>query len=134
MKWLERLRAKTAAPTGDALTKLTKVSRAGSVSVPSGGAAVCSTPHDPSRVETGCSGVPAGDLPLTRASATGGIGGELDRAGKQSAALRLGRLPVPYQRIWYDFDVRDGAYTPKQLRRAGKVVKPWGPVQHYLLP
>jgi hypothetical protein len=71
---------------------------------------------------------------LTRASATGGIGGELDRAGKQSAALRLGRLPVPYQPIWYDFDVLVGAYTPKQLRRAGKVVRPWGPVQHYLLP
>jgi hypothetical protein len=37
MKWLERLRAKTATPTGEALTKLTKVAVAGSVSDPSGG-------------------------------------------------------------------------------------------------
>ena len=81
MKWLERLRAKTATPTGEALTKLPKVAGAGSVSAPSGGVADCSTPPDPSLV-----------------------------------------------------DVLDGAYTPKELRRAGKVAKPWGPVRHYPLP
>ena len=134
MKWLERLRAKTATPTGDALTKLTKGTIVSFVSVPSGGAAVFSTPHDPSLVETRGDRISAEHVPLTRSSATGSIGGDLDRAGKQSVALRLVSLPVPYQRIWYDFDVPDGAYTPGELRRAGKVVRPWGPVQHYPLP
>jgi hypothetical protein len=134
MKWLERLRAKTATPTGGALTKLTKVAVAGSVSVPSGGAAVCATPPDPSLVETRGDRAPAEHVPLTRSSATAGIGGDLDPAGKQSVVLRLVSLPVPYQPIWYDFDVPDGAYTPGELRRAGKVVRPWGPVQHYPWP
>jgi hypothetical protein len=30
------------------------------------------------------------------------------------------------QRVWYDFDVPDGAYTPEMLREARKVAKPWG--------
>jgi hypothetical protein len=134
MKWLERLRAKTATPTGGALTKLTKVAVAGSVSVPSGGAAVCSTPPDHWSGETRGDGAPAAHVPLTRSSATAGIGGDLDLAGTQSVVLRLVSLPVPYQPIWYDFDVPDGAYTPGELRRARKVVQPRGPVQHYPLP
>jgi hypothetical protein len=44
-----------------------------------------------------------------------------------------GTLRIPYQQIWYDFDVRDGEYTPEQLQRACKVVKPWGPVRFYSL-
>jgi hypothetical protein len=38
-------------------------------------------------------------------------------------------LRIPYQRIWYDFAVADGTYTPEQLRAAVLVVKPWGSVQ-----
>jgi len=132
MKWLERLRAKTGIPTGDALTKLTKVSVAGSVSVPSGGAAVLSTSYDPLPVETRGDGV-AGLLPLQRSSATASIGGGLDRTGEHMATLKLVSLHVPYQPIWYDFNVADGAYTPQELHRAGKVVKPGGRVQHYTL-
>jgi hypothetical protein len=134
MKWLERLRAKTATPTGDALTNLTKVAGAGSVSAPSGGAAVCATPPEPWLVETKDYGVPTGHLPLKKSSATAGIGGDLDPAGQQSAVLTFGSLPVPYQPIWYDYDVPDGAYTPGELRRARKVAKPWGSVRHYPLP
>jgi hypothetical protein len=133
MKWLERLRAKTGTPTGDALTKLTKVSAAGSVSVPSGGAVVVPTWHDPSPVETRGDAVPAGHLPVTTSSATANISHDLDRAGKNIAALKPVDLRVSYQRIWYDFNVADGAYTPQELQRAGKVVKPWGPVQYYTL-
>jgi hypothetical protein len=133
MKWLERLRAKTATPTGDALTKLTKVAVAGSVSVPSGGAAVCTTPPAPSLVETKGDEAPAGQVPLTRSSATAGIGRGLDRAREDIAVLKPVSLRVCYQRIWYDYKVADGAYTPGELHRAGKVVRPWGPVQYYTL-
>jgi hypothetical protein len=44
-----------------------------------------------------------------------------------------GTLRIPYQRVWYDFDVRDGEYPPEQLQRARMVVKPWGPVRFYAL-
>jgi hypothetical protein len=39
---------------------------------------------------------------------------------------------VPYQRIWFDFDVPDGSYTPEELQRANKVVKR-GALQSYTL-
>ena len=133
MKWLERLRAKTAAPTGDALTKLTKVSGASSVSLPSGGAVVVSAWQDPSLKTPGCA-VPTGYVTATRSSPTAPIRGDLDRTGKVLAGLPLVGLRVSYQRIWYDFNVADGAYTPAELRRARKVVKPWGPVQDDTLP
>jgi hypothetical protein len=133
MKWLERLRAKTATPTGDVLTKLTKVSVAGSVSVTSGGAAVFLISHDPLPVEIRDYEVAAGHLPVTTSSATANISHDLDRAGKHITALKPVDLRVSYQRIWYDFNVADGAYTPQELQRAGKVVKPWGPVQYYTL-
>jgi hypothetical protein len=133
MKWLERLRAKTATPTGDGLTKLTKVSGAGSVSVPSGGAVVVPTWHEPSPVETRGDAVPTGHLPVHRSSATGHISHDLDRAGQPIAALKRVSLRVCYQRLWYDFNIADGAYTPQELHRAGKVVRPWGPLQYYTL-
>jgi hypothetical protein len=133
MKWLERLRARTATPTGDALTKLTKVLGAGAVSLPSGGAMVVSAWQDPSPLETKAWAVPTGHMPVKRSPATATIRSDLDRAGKPIAALQLGSLTVPYQRIWYDFGVADGAYTPGELRRAKKVVRPWGPVTYYTL-
>jgi hypothetical protein len=39
---------------------------------------------------------------------------------------------VEYQRFWVDYDLRDGAYTPKELRQAKMLVKP-GPVLRYRL-
>jgi hypothetical protein len=39
-------------------------------------------------------------------------------------------INVSYQRIFYDWDLVDGAYTPEQLRKAKMVVKPWGPCSH----
>jgi hypothetical protein len=42
-------------------------------------------------------------------------------------------IKVPYQRIFSDWDLADGTYTPEQLRKAKMVVKPWGPVQSYTL-
>jgi hypothetical protein len=44
-------------------------------------------------------------------------------------AAAQSRVRIPYQRVWYDFDVPDGAYTPEMLREARKVVKPWGPIR-----
>jgi hypothetical protein len=40
---------------------------------------------------------------------------------------------VTYQRIFFDWAVADGTYTPQQLRKAPVVAKPWGPVQTYPL-
>jgi hypothetical protein len=42
-------------------------------------------------------------------------------------------IHVPYQRIFFDWDLADGTYTPEQLRKAKMVVKPWGAVQTYAL-
>jgi hypothetical protein len=42
-------------------------------------------------------------------------------------------LTVPYQRIWFDYDIPDRTYTPEQLRKARKWVYPWGKVACYLL-
>jgi hypothetical protein len=42
-------------------------------------------------------------------------------------------IHVSYQRIFYDWELPDGTYTPEQLRKANLVVKPWGPVQSYTL-
>lgn len=42
-------------------------------------------------------------------------------------------IHVSYQRIFYDWAIADGTYTPEQLRKAKMVVKPWGPVQSYTL-
>jgi hypothetical protein len=36
---------------------------------------------------------------------------------------------VTYQRIFFDWAIADGTYTPQQLRKAKVVVKAWGPVQ-----
>jgi hypothetical protein len=40
-------------------------------------------------------------------------------------------IHISYQRIFYDWDLADGTYTPEQLRKAKMVVKPWGSVQTY---
>jgi hypothetical protein len=58
---------------------------------------------------------------------------DLDRAGQNITGPKLESLHVPYQRIWYDFNVADGVYTPGELHRAGKVVRPRGLVQYYSL-
>jgi hypothetical protein len=42
-------------------------------------------------------------------------------------------IHIRYQRIFYDWDLPDGTYTPEQLRKANLVVKPWGSVQSYTL-
>jgi len=42
-------------------------------------------------------------------------------------------VEILYQRIWFDYALRDGTYTPEELRQAKKVVKPWGPVRSYRL-
>jgi hypothetical protein len=42
-------------------------------------------------------------------------------------------IHVSYQRIFYDWELPDGTYTPEQLRKANLGVKPWGPVQSYTL-
>jgi len=42
-------------------------------------------------------------------------------------------IQVPYQRLWINYDVADGTYTPAQLRRARKRVRPWGGVLSYRL-
>jgi hypothetical protein len=42
-------------------------------------------------------------------------------------------MHISYQRIFYDWDLADGTYTPEQLRKAKIGVKPWGPVQSYTL-
>jgi hypothetical protein len=40
-------------------------------------------------------------------------------------------IHISYQRIFYDWNIADGTYTPEQLRKAKMIVKPWGPVQTY---
>lgn len=42
-------------------------------------------------------------------------------------------IEATYQRFWLDYAVRDGTYTPEELRQVKKVVKPWGPVKTYRL-
>ena len=42
-------------------------------------------------------------------------------------------VQVAYQRIFFDWDLADGPYTPEQLRKAKVAVKPWGAVQSYRL-
>jgi len=42
-------------------------------------------------------------------------------------------VKVPFQSIFYDWDLADGTYTPEQLRKAKLRVKPWEPVQQYTL-
>jgi hypothetical protein len=42
-------------------------------------------------------------------------------------------IRVSYQRIFYDWDLADGTYTPEQLRKARVVVRPWGPLRQYTL-
>jgi hypothetical protein len=39
---------------------------------------------------------------------------------------------VTYQRIWFDYDLRDGSYTPAELQEAKLLVKP-GAVLRYRL-
>jgi hypothetical protein len=39
---------------------------------------------------------------------------------------------VEYQRFWVDYDLPDGTYTPKELRKAKMLVQP-GPVLRYRL-
>jgi hypothetical protein len=39
---------------------------------------------------------------------------------------------VTYQRIWFDYDLRDGTYTPAELQQAKLLVKR-GPVLRYRL-
>jgi hypothetical protein len=47
------------------------------------------------------------------------------RAGHES-------IIVSYQRFWFDYDLRDGTYTPAELQRAKLLVKR-GPVLRYQL-
>ena len=68
-----------------------------------------------------------------------------ERDGHQTAVVEIPSTPptesaaapeiirVSYQRIFYDWDLADGSYSPEQLRKAKLVVKPWGPVQTYTL-
>jgi hypothetical protein len=41
-------------------------------------------------------------------------------------------MMVTYHRIWFDYDLRDGAYTPTELQQAKLLVKP-GAVLRYRL-
>jgi hypothetical protein len=133
MKWLECLRAKTAIPAGEALTKLTNVSVAGAVSRSTGVATVDLPADTPVRIAPECYRGPTTYLSLKRCPATASSCPEFDRAGELIATSNLVNLRVAYQRVWYDFNVPTGTYTPAQLRRAGKVAKPWGTEQHYIL-
>jgi uncharacterized protein YcfL len=107
MKWLDRLREKSRHGPPGALTKLTK---AGCVSVEETSVSFVSPP--PARNEV------------------------FARSREVSSAVMISprdeAIRVVYQVIWYDYDLRDGVYTPEQLQRARKVVKR-GPVRHYLL-
>jgi TubC N-terminal docking domain len=40
---------------------------------------------------------------------------------------------VAHQKIWFDWDIPDGTYSPEQLRKAPIIVKPWRPLQQYML-
>jgi hypothetical protein len=42
-------------------------------------------------------------------------------------------VSVAYQRIFFDWAIADGTYSPRQLRKSKVVVKRWGPVQTYSL-
>jgi hypothetical protein len=107
MRWLDRLREKNRNAPPSALTKLTK----------EGGA---------SAEETFVSFVRASlqDAELFRRP--------LEARPTRVIPPRDEVIRVAYQAIWYDYDLRDGVYTPEQLQRARKVVKR-GPVRHYLL-
>jgi hypothetical protein len=107
MKWLDRLREKHRNAPPGALTKLTKV---GAVSVEETSVSFVSPP--PGRNE------------------------DFARSPEASSAVVISPRhelnSVAYQVIWYDYDLRDGVYTPEQLQRARKVVKR-GVVRCYLL-
>ena len=42
-------------------------------------------------------------------------------------------IRVSYQRIYFDWNLADGTYTPEQLRKTKLVVKPWGEMRTYPL-
>ena len=42
-------------------------------------------------------------------------------------------VSVAYQRIFFDWAIADGTYSPRQLRKSKAVVKRWGPAQTYPL-
>ena len=42
-------------------------------------------------------------------------------------------LRIAYQPVYVDFDVPDGEYTPEELQRARKRLRPDGPVRYYRL-
>jgi hypothetical protein len=107
MGWLERLREKNRNVPPLALTKLTK---AGYV-------------RAEETFVSFVSGPPEGNEdfqqpPATRSTSMDPMPPEIIR--------------VPYQAIWYDYDLRDGVYSSEQLRQARKILKR-GPVRHYLL-
>jgi hypothetical protein len=107
MGWLDRLREKNRDAPRPALTKLTK---------------------------SGC--VSTDETFVSFVSAPPGGNEVFRRSAEVSSADVISPYPevirVAYQVIWYDYDLRDGVYTPEQLQRARKVVKR-GPVRHYLL-
>jgi hypothetical protein len=107
MKWLDRLGEKSRHGPPGALTKLTK---AGCVSVEETSVSFVSPPPGHNEV--------------------------FARSREVSSAVvispRYEVFRVAYQAIWYDYDLRDGVYTPEQLLRARKRIQR-GPVRHYLL-
>jgi hypothetical protein len=48
-----------------------------------------------------------------------------------STAPTVTTVQVEFKKIFFDWDVANGSYTPEQLRKAKRLVKPWGPVKTY---
>jgi hypothetical protein len=107
MRWLDRLREKNRNVPLGALTKLTK---AGCVRGEETSVSFVSPPPGRHEVFARSPGVSSAVVISPRDEA----------------------IRVAYQVIWFDYDLRDGVYTPEQLQRARKVVQR-GPVRHYLL-
>jgi hypothetical protein len=57
---------------------------------------------------------------------------EIPRAKTDEPADSPEIITVTYQRIWFDYDLRDGSYTPAELQEAKLLVKP-GAVSRYRL-
>jgi hypothetical protein len=113
MTWLERVRQKNSLPHGrgtDKTAKREETTHNKLAPYESGTAKTDKSQNGEAFVSFGTSGV----------------------EGREVFAEPIEAIIVAYQRFSLDYDLPDGAYTPKELRKAKVLVKP-GPVLRYRL-
>jgi hypothetical protein len=121
MKWLDRLRQKNREPLPAEVPKVPKAPDKFSIPLP---AAVPKVPKAPSVTFGTPSGVGCEILKDRD---------EVSLPRPQERGNTQEEIRVSYQRIYFDWNLADGTYTPEQLRKTKLVVKPWGEMRTYPL-